>query len=140
MSPRVRAIVATRVNNFDSKKNLIPLAKQIASQNREHQIGGLICYGNGSFLQLIEGERLEISRALIRIGRVAPDTTEFLGLREVREDDIKFEEWLEEPFIIENTFAIFSRESFAPNTFSFLVAEALITSLFKNNHTDKKCI
>jgi len=137
MSPRVRAIVATIINNFDSKKDLIPLAKQIARQNREHQIGGLICYGNGSFLQLIEGARLEVSRALIRIGRVAPDTTEILGIRELHEEDLKFEEWKESPFIIENTFAAPNGERFCPNTFSFLAAEALIES-FRANAQKKK--
>lgn len=50
------ATLKTRLNSAISTN----IEKQAKSYNKQHGITGVLCYGNGQFLQCIEGSKLEI--------------------------------------------------------------------------------
>ena len=48
---------------------LMTILRTAEAHNTEHGISGILCYGGGSFLQALEGERDEVNRLYNRIVR-----------------------------------------------------------------------
>lgn len=100
LEPRLRVILATKSNGLVPVENLEALSREIAVKNSSAGIGGLLVYGDGAFLQLLEGPRAVVSAVTLTIGHTAPKDTILLVAREVEAGEIQYVEWREKPFVV----------------------------------------
>ncbi|MCB9305318.1 MAG: BLUF domain-containing protein [Lewinellaceae bacterium] len=58
--PVFQLIYRSRANRYFTDDDLIELLKQCRSNNAEQNITGLLLYGHGSFIQLLEGDEAAV--------------------------------------------------------------------------------
>lgn len=65
----VRLLYASRARQSIDPATLDAIFETAMEANPRHGITGVLCHGNGVFLQALEGERSAVSRLFLNIGR-----------------------------------------------------------------------
>ncbi len=88
----IQLMYSSRAREGMAYEELTSMLHAAVSRNAAHAITGMLCYTGSAFLQVLEGDRSDVSRLFNRIARDERHTVcELIGVREITSRE--FRDW-----------------------------------------------